>query len=630
MLKRYFEVRPKFKGSSSGSIIQDPLEAQQSSEPQLVIPSNYANDREKNIELETLIADPGRRKPISDYHPDIQNEVRKAYLKKGPNQPRNFTFPWTKYGDKRRRFNVNWFNKYDWLEDSESSDRAYCLPCYLFKNVSKYGGDHFVGLGFDDWNNPSRMGSHASATNGSHNDCVHMGHDLMNPNQSIVASLVKQTHKKNIDYKVRVGTSLLATKYLLQCGSPFRGHDESEDSPYRGPFLETINLLKESNQDIAKVLNCAPGNNYMTSPVIQKDLAAACAFEITKKIVSDIGDDVFGVLIDESRWGSHFRTLTSLMTLYSPILGVLEEVGDDSSFDRHGEAIFLLDLLQSFDFIFMLYLMVEILGISHDLNVALQRCDQDLLNALKLVNIAKQRLQEMRDDGWEKLLSKVVAICNKHEFDVPDMDAPYVQGKKSRRRASSVSNMHHYKNDCLFSVLDLQLQELNARFDVENTELLYCVACLSPSSSFAAFDEDKLLRMVELYPNDFVEFPEVIVRNQLQNYFKDVRCDPDFFELKGLSDLCRRLVETNRCTTYSVVYKLVKLALILPVATASVERVFSAMNYVKSELCSKMGDQWLNDRLVTFIERDVLKTISNDVILAHFQEMDGKCRRFSL
>ncbi|KAL6509622.1 hypothetical protein OROGR_022932 [Orobanche gracilis] len=204
------------------------------------------------------------------------------------------------------------------------------------------------------------------------------------------------------------------------------------------------------------------------------------------------------------------------------------------------------------------------------------------------------------------------------------------QGKKSRRRTSSISNMHHYKNDCLFSVLDLQLQELNDRFDVENTELLYCVACLSPSSSFAAFDEDKLIRMIELYSTDFVEFPEVIVRNQLRNYIEDVRCDPNFSELKGLSDLCRKLVETNKCTTYNVMYKLVKLALILPVATASVERVFSATKYVKSELSSKMGDQWLNDRLVTFIERNVLKTISNDVILAHFQEMNGKCRLFSL
>jgi len=61
------------------------------------------------------------------------------------------------------------------------------------------------------------------------------------------------------------------------------------------------------------------------------------------------------------------------------------------------------------------------------------------------------------------------------------------------------------------------------------------------------------------------------------------------------------------------------LTLLLPVATASVERVFSAMKVVKSNLCNKMGGKWLNDRLVTYIERNVLLTISNDVILAHFQ-----------
>jgi len=66
----------------------------------------------------------------------------------------------------------------------------------------------------------------------------------------------------------------------------------------------------------------------------------------------------------------------------------------------------------------------------------------------------------------------------------------------------------------------------------------------------------------------------------------------------------------------------------LPVATASVEYVFSAMKFVKSQLCNKMGDQWLNDPLVTFIERDVLWTINNGVILAHFQKIGN--RRFSL
>ena len=53
-----------------------------------------------------------------------------------------------------------------------------------------------------------------------------------------------------------------------------------------------------------------------------------------------------------------------------------------------------------------------------------------------------------------------------------------------------------------------------------------------------------------------------------------------------------------------MVYELLKLVLLLPVATASVESVFSAMVFVKTKLGNKMGDSLLDDCLVTFIERD--------------------------
>ena len=120
----------------------------------------------------------------------------------------------------------------------------------------------------------------------------------------------------------------------------------------------------------------------------------------------------------------------------------------------------------------------------------------------------------------------------------------------------------------------------------------------------------------------------VALRHQLKNYVTNVRSDPKFAKLKGLSDLCAKLVETNKCNTFAMIYKLLKLALLLPVETASVEHVFSPMKVVKSNLCNKMDDQWLNDRIVTYIERYDLLTISNDVILTHFQQMDRK--RFSL
>ena len=44
------------------------------------------------------------------------------------------------------------------------------------------------------------------------------------------------------------------------------------------------------------------------------------------------------------------------------------------------------------------------------------------MNAIKLVDISKQRLQVMRDDGWNSLLEEVSAFCAKNNIDVPDMD----------------------------------------------------------------------------------------------------------------------------------------------------------------------------------------------------------------
>jgi len=75
----------------------------------------------------------------------------------------------------------------------------------------------------------------------------------------------------------------------------------------------------------------------------------------------------------------------------------------------------------------------------------------------------------------------------------------------------------------------------------------------------------------------------VALRHQLKNYVPNVWSDTKFAKLKGISELCAKLVETIKCNTFDMVYKLLKLTLLLPVATESVERVFSAMKVVKTE-----------------------------------------------
>ena len=75
------------------------------------------------------------------------------------------------------------------------------------------------------------------------------------------------------------------------------------------------------------------------------------------------------------------------------------------------------------------------------------------------------------------------------------------------------------------------------------------------------------------------------------------------------------MVEMKTNVSYSLVYLLVTLALILLVATANIERAFSAMNIIKNRLRNQIGDQWMNDCLVTYIEKDIFKTIKCEEIM---------------
>ena len=62
-------------------------------------------------------------------------------------------------------------------------------------------------------------------------------------------------------------------------------------------------------------------------------------------------------------------------------------------------------------------------------------------------------------------------------------------------------------------------------------------------------------------------------------------CNNDLFlEFQGISELAKKLANTGKHETYPLVYLLVKLVLTLPITTATVERSFSTMKYIKNKL----------------------------------------------
>ncbi|KAL5758277.1 hypothetical protein ACOSP7_020888 [Xanthoceras sorbifolium] len=76
----------------------------------------------------------------------------------------------------------------------------------------------------------------------------------------------------------------------------------------------------------------------------------------------------------DTRWGSHFHSICSLLRLFSPTCVVLQNIiNDGSNYTQRGDADTAYDAITSFEFIFILHLMKKIMGSTDILCQALQQ-----------------------------------------------------------------------------------------------------------------------------------------------------------------------------------------------------------------------------------------------------------------
>ena len=129
-----------------------------------------------------------------------------------------------------------------------------------------------------------------------------------------------------------------------------------------------------------------------------------------------------------------------------------------------------------------------------------------------------------------------------------------------------------------------------------------------------------LIQFVKFYYKDFSYVEFLTLSDQLDNFVMNVSISVEFADLKGFSDFAWKMVETKKDIGL-LVYRLLTLILILPVATTTIERAFSTMKIVKNRLHNWMGDQWMHNTLIVNIEKYIFNTITNDDIIYRFQNM---------
>jgi len=122
--------------------------------------------------------------------------------------------------------------------------------------------------------------------------------------------------------------------------------------------------------------------------------------------------------------------------------------------------------------------------------------------------------------------------------------------------------------------------------------LLLGVAFLNLSDSFFNFDKKKILKMAELSPNDFDDLAIEAVACELDTFIANVHDDVRLPNMMTLGELSRKLFQTKKYLSFPNLHLLLKLTLILLVSTATVERIFFAMKFIKTKLRNRISNEF--------------------------------------
>ena len=177
-----------------------------------------------------------------------------------------------------------------------------------------------------------------------------------------------------------------------------------------------------------------------------------------------------------------------------------------------------------------------------------------------------------------------------------------------------------------FQLIDLLQKELEERFDNNNHNALISVETLLMDSIFKSEPSmECIAKVTSFYGNDFdsvkLEVELTIFYHQIKN---------EVLSTNDIRGICEIFSTNNYGSLYPEVHKLLKLYLVVPVASAGAERSFSTLRRVKSWMRSTMAEDRLSSLALMCIEKEVTKHLEGNIEELVTQFADSSSRRLAL
>lgn len=360
----------------------------------------------------------------------------------------------------------------------------------------------------------------------------------------------------------------------------------------------------------------------------------------------------------DTRWACRWKSVNAVKIQYSAILHALEKLADPS--EPHSvHAAGIGKHMQSIQFVLCLLLFEEILLSIHVVHKALQGSEMTLSSASTLIDKLKVNFSKRRNrEAWTGMYAKAKAFCAENNLSVHvtvestptsptaahEVRETQPSAKRTVRTSLSmkdfvVASTLGQRNDLTAatssgsSTRDVANSEMDSRkqnqADVWYLQLYLPVIDAIIGQLNMRFTDDvfALAKAVEAVFTCDAKGVEPLVKQYgalLNINAKVLEGEMALFNITGQpisTEVLRR--ELNR-QCYPQYYRLVQLALTLPVGTASAERSFSAMRRIRNWLRSTMSQDRLSSLAVLNIESDLTAKLKPDDIVSIFA--DAKTR----
>lgn len=374
--------------------------------------------------------------------------------------------------------------------------------------------------------------------------------------------------------------------------------------------------------------------------------------------------------VSSTRWMSHDHALEAVLNTFGAVIDTLEHTRENEGRDDHSIghlAGCLLLYLLSKRFVLTAIWFQKLFNILSPLNTMLQIKDLDLAAVNGILEIQKN-LKNLRQNNtaFNSLMVEVDNFIKENEdFVFSEWDAKRIRRKKQMpgekaKDEPTIDIIEKFKIDTYIGSLDITMSYIDEYFNTKATHIYKDLALLTKKRieevkiNSKAFPKDSFSEFCAIY-GKFVDLTtlrtEYIQFSQVFNLFEKTEFLPVFqrqqhkidsenisseseienqevdenifstrtkLNVESIKNVFKIFRECHLASVFPTLNTTFKIALTLPVSSASTERSFSKLKLIKTRLRTTMSQQRLEDLMIISCERNT--SISSDEILQDFAQ----------